>query len=503
MRISNLLHTGIRLAVSPCGLAVALVLFRMVVWVAWEQSYFDSDQAITGLMAKHLAQFKAFPLFFYGQHYVLGVEAWLVAPLFVVFPPSVFLLKLPLVAINIAVGVLLVRILVDDVGLAPSAAVVASLFFLLPPPITASRLAEASGVNVEPFLYTLLLWKTRRRPALFGAIAGFAFAHREFTAYAVVALLLLDLRHGRLLTRARLLDWTIVFGEMLALVALIGRLKPHADIFGPGTALTIGSEAPYWQADVATQRLCFNVAAIVPNLTWLFGKNLSALFGWHVGALRDYNLNSSQIAGHVWSWVPLATLLIITVISWLRSVRSARALTPEFPVFLMLVGAQTALVYAVLSCLVQDTMLVRYTLLTLFVPVGALAWVYRMERSVPLRALATVAAVLWASAAAWDEGRLLAEYLHRPPANDYRKLADYLEFTGIRYGEGPYWTAYTIDFLTNERVILTSNEVMRISAYEDLVRQHKDEAIRILKTAYCAAPGIPVLQWCLLDVARR
>ena len=115
-------HTGIRLAVPASGLAVALVLFRMIVWVAWEQSYFDSDQAVTGLMAKHLAQFKAFPLFFYGQHYVLGVEAWLVAPLFVVFPPSVFLLKLPLVAINIAVGLLLVRILVDDVGLAPSAA---------------------------------------------------------------------------------------------------------------------------------------------------------------------------------------------------------------------------------------------------------------------------------------------------------------------------------------------------------------------------------------------
>jgi hypothetical protein len=239
-------------------------------------------------------------------------------------------------------------------------------------------------------------------------------------------------------------------------------------------------------------------------MTWLFEQNLSALFGWHVGALRDYRLNSSLIAGHALICVALATLMVIAIISWLCHVRSSRLLTAEFPLFLMLVGAQTALVYAMLSCLVQDTMLVRYTLLTLFVPIGALAWIYHTEGSTTLRVLATMAAMLWASAATWDDGRLLAEYLHRPPANDYRKLADYLEFTGVRYGEGPYRTAYTIDFLTNERVILASNEVVRISAYEDLVRRHEDEAIRILEGSSCAGTGgIPILKWCLLNVPRR
>src|SRR5215470_8454656 len=122
-----------RSALSINGVVLVLVFFRMIVWVAWEQSYFDSDQATTGLMAKHLAELKAFPLFFYGQQYMLGVESWLVAPLFVVFTPSVFLLKLPLVAINVAVALLLVMTLVRGVGLSPRMSLVASLFFLLPP----------------------------------------------------------------------------------------------------------------------------------------------------------------------------------------------------------------------------------------------------------------------------------------------------------------------------------------------------------------------------------
>src|SRR4051794_38729839 len=83
---------------------VILVLVRSAVFVFWEQSQFDSDQAITGLMAKHLSQLRAFPLFYYGQSYMLAVEAWLAAPVFAIAGVSVTTLKLPLLAINIAIG---------------------------------------------------------------------------------------------------------------------------------------------------------------------------------------------------------------------------------------------------------------------------------------------------------------------------------------------------------------------------------------------------------------
>ena len=61
------------------------MLLRSAVFVFGAQPQFDSDQAIVGLMAKHLSEMRALPIFFYGQHYMLAVEAWLAAPLF--YPP--------------------------------------------------------------------------------------------------------------------------------------------------------------------------------------------------------------------------------------------------------------------------------------------------------------------------------------------------------------------------------------------------------------------------------
>src|SRR5215475_6846715 len=92
------------------GAAAALVVFRSFVFLRYEQN-FDSDQAIVGLMAKHLSEFRSFPLFFYGQNYMLGVEAWIAAPFFWVGGPTVAMLRLPLMLINIAVVVLLLRLL--------------------------------------------------------------------------------------------------------------------------------------------------------------------------------------------------------------------------------------------------------------------------------------------------------------------------------------------------------------------------------------------------------
>ena len=70
------------------AIAIAVALGRSTIFLVWPESYFDSDQAVFGLMAKHLAELRAFPLFMYGQSYILGVEAWMAAPLFAIFGPS-------------------------------------------------------------------------------------------------------------------------------------------------------------------------------------------------------------------------------------------------------------------------------------------------------------------------------------------------------------------------------------------------------------------------------
>ena len=58
-------------------LVIALTIARSLLFVFKSSLAFDSDQAIFGLMAKHIATGRAFPLFMYGTSYILAVEAWL------------------------------------------------------------------------------------------------------------------------------------------------------------------------------------------------------------------------------------------------------------------------------------------------------------------------------------------------------------------------------------------------------------------------------------------
>ena len=188
--------------VAVMAIVALVIVARSAIFIFWEQSHFDSDQAVIGLMGKHISEGRAFPLFLYGQNYVFAVEAWMAAAVFLVTGASVAALKLPLLAVNLAVALLLLRILEREARLRPAIAAVATLCFVLPPPATAAMLLEANGVNVEPFLYVLLLWTTRRRPALLGVIFAIGFLQREFTAFALLALAIVAAATGDLFRRA-------------------------------------------------------------------------------------------------------------------------------------------------------------------------------------------------------------------------------------------------------------------------------------------------------------
>ena len=113
--------------------------------------------------------------------------------------------------------------------------------------------------------------------------------------------------------------------------------------------------------------------------------------------------------------------------------------------------------------------------------------------------MAVAGALLWSAAAAFDHGRLLAEYLRVPPPNHYRELANFLEREGIRYADAPYWTAYHLDFLTNERVTISSYEKVRIEAYQIIVKEHVNESATIYFNDPCRPDedGVNIRRWCV------
>src|SRR5262249_13854124 len=125
-----------------CTLALVLVVVRSFVATYYEGFFFDSDQAIVGLMARHLSRFERFPLFYYGLNYILGIQAWFIAPVFLLGRSSVGLARLPFVALNAAVAVWLIRRLTGGLGLRPAIAFVAVLPFVMPTPVTAAHLLQ-------------------------------------------------------------------------------------------------------------------------------------------------------------------------------------------------------------------------------------------------------------------------------------------------------------------------------------------------------------------------
>jgi hypothetical protein len=77
-----------------CLIALAITV-RLVLIANWPLS--NSDEGTMGLMALHIAYQGKIPVFFYGQGYMGSLEALLAAPLFRLFGPSYFTLRLGLV----------------------------------------------------------------------------------------------------------------------------------------------------------------------------------------------------------------------------------------------------------------------------------------------------------------------------------------------------------------------------------------------------------------------
>src|SRR5262245_9023309 len=76
------------------GIALRLTLAAL----GWPAT--DSDESTFGLMALHINERGARPIFFYGQSYMGALEAYLAAGAFRLFGPSLFALRLSTIALS-------------------------------------------------------------------------------------------------------------------------------------------------------------------------------------------------------------------------------------------------------------------------------------------------------------------------------------------------------------------------------------------------------------------
>lgn len=492
-RVQQLWRTERNLVLALVA-GTVLVLARSAIFLRWEQAGFDSDQAIFGLMAKHISEGRSFPLFIYGAPYMLGVQAWLAAPLFAIFGPSVAMLKLPVVLVNVATSGLLIWILHRDGGLRPLTALISSMFFVLAAPALAAPLVETGGGNPEPFLYVLLLWLLRARPFAFGLVFGIGFLHREFTLYGLTAIVGLALLDDWRMTPER---WRAI-GLAAVGYLVVWQLVRIGFLFssptGPGSAI-VAPLAAGQNVGALFGRACLALSTVVPGVVSYFADYLGIMFGTGDHRLTHFGIRSTLRTSIPWVpafWPLLGTFFLAMLgrVTWLAVRQRQMPWRGQAAIgsFLFLVGMQAGAAYAITRCGIADVGTARYALLSVYAGLGLTALFFAYEPRRDWRWLATGVLMMWTAVSATAHVRLVREYLYQEPANSRRDLATYLVTNRIRYARADYWTAYVTTFLSRERVLLASTDMIRIDDYQRQVDAHRAEAVTV-QTTPCAGDG--------------
>jgi hypothetical protein len=472
---------GRREAALFTTLAIALVSLRSAVFLVRGYVDFDSDQAIIGLMAKHLSEFRTFPLFYYGQNYLLGAQSWIIAPLFWIARPSIALQKLPLVIINAVTAVVLVRLLITDLRLRPAIAFAAALPFIVPTPIIAANFLQ----SIEPLLYVLILWVLRDRPFGFGALLAFGFLQREFTMYAVPALAAATVVEASF-SIGPTARWVIKAAIGFAVVWLIIDL---AKLFLSGTSLLL-------QAQQLGSFACFDGPGPSTRIQYVFTHLWPVLSGGTEMPLDHYAMRSSAVVGSpAVGWIVAATLLVILArlarLAWFGMLRRGPSI--GFAIYLAVVGCCALGAYTVTCAYAYPV--VRYFTLGIFLPIGLFSAFMAWEPLAWLKRAAIVVFVLWGTASALDNLQVLREAYVHPQPNPHAELAEFLRAHQIRYARASYWDSYIVDFLSRERVIVASSGPVRIPEYERIVDEHRDSAA-VIERMPCTGE-MYVAAWCI------
>lgn len=419
----------------------AIILFRTLLYVLYGTENMNTDEASFGLMAKHLAEGREFPIFFYGQNYPFVISSWAAAPLFKLFGSSIAMLRLPLLVWNLVTGNLLVRLLRTECGLAAKWAFICSLWFLLPSVMSSNDWMDASKMS-ETFLFILLLWVLRKKPIVSGLIAGIGTIQRPFMLYGVVSLAFLEWRAAGAKKSAFFRTQILRFLGLAASYSFIRILAVYGtNYYGKGTH--------FW-----VKRIRF----ILEDTRGFFAEIMTRTIGVKFQEIPrpPIKMIDSYYTpfGLVLAGLGACLLLWFIVAVW----RSRRELwlqsaeeRPRFAFYLAFTGVVCFGGYIVLS---PPDPHIHYTQLLIFGLVGIYALQVLLGTSSRLRILSLaflfgcMANNLVANARAWPD---LARLDHEHPLGN---LISYLKQHGIRAGVGDYGSNHNITFASDEQSVI-------------------------------------------------
>ena len=457
--------------------AVLLALSIRAVLLLTASVPFNSDEAIVGLMARHILQGER-PLFFYGQSYMGSLDAYLIAAAFRILGESVLAIRLVQMLLYTAylwtAWRFARRVFID-----PKAADWTVLILALPPVVVTTYTSATLGGYGESLLLGNLL-------LLLGYEVVFGERSEDGRAWFGLGLL------------GGLAFWTLgIAGVYLLPVAAAGllriRRKQVPGVLLAAAGFILGS-LPWWVENFTHNWAALDVLLgrselqLGPTSPWDRAVGFLLL---GLSSLGGYRL-PWESAYEAWWMVLPGVLLLLAAGMFVFEVRRRRwtVLAPGAELLLALFVGGFLAVFVGTHFGVDSTG--RYLLplhLPLGMALGALA--VRLEQKAPRAGLALLAVILlfnlagtWRAASRPDGLTTQFDPITRFNNDSDAELISFLDQHDLTRGYSNYWVSYRMAFLTGERLILSP----RLPYKADLSYTPHDDRIRGYDERVDAAP---------------
>ncbi|HUF39500.1 MAG TPA: glycosyltransferase family 39 protein, partial [Anaerolineales bacterium] len=423
------------------------VTLGLRIWLLYSAAVpFNSDEAVVGLMARHINQ-GARPLFFYGQSYMGSLDAFLTAGAFRVLGETVLAIRVVQILLYLAflfTAWLLARRLLRD----EFAAGLAVFVMAVPPVLVVTYTSATLGGYGESLVFGNLI-------LLLGYEVLFGERRRSWWAWGALGLV------------GGLAFWTLgIAGVYLLPVAVVGLLRFRREMLPyialAGAAFMIGS-APWWYENLANDWAALDVLigrstlSLAQTTPW---DRLAGLLLLGLPALLGIRRPWESELEPVWAQ-GLGLVLFIGLVVFIIEVRRRK-----WDVFApgggLLLGSFTAGFFAIFLATNFGIDSTGRLLLPLYLPVGlgygALAsrlWALRPAAGIALVVMILVFNLACVLRAAVSPAGLTTQF---DPITEFDndhdvQLIGFLEANGLERGFSNYWVTYRLAFLSGEALI--------------------------------------------------